>query len=124
MNIGSSSKNIYDNCDYEQNLYESTAPLNYRLYFGQMENSQKCIYDKFWVKYDLVDIESELRNQVRPLSRCDQFKYSPRCKKSGLCISTFDKTAPVVLSPEVCPIVYNNIPRQTSPGYRLPAQNF
>ncbi len=124
MNIGSSNKSIYDNCNYQQRLYESTSPLEYRLYFGQAENCDKCIYNKYWVKYDLVDIESELRNQVRPLSNCDQFKYSPDCKKSGLCISTFDKSVPVVLDPNVCPIVYNNIPKQTSPGYKLPNPNF
>ena len=71
----------------------------------------------------LVDIETELRNQTRPLSKCDQFKYSPNCSKSGMCISTFDKTVPTVLVPEVCPIVYNNIPRTQTPGYHLPNPN-
>lgn len=124
MNIGSSNKSIYDNCDYQQRLYESTSPLAYHLYFGSVENCNKCIDDKYWVKYDLVDIESELRNQVRPLSNCDQFKYAPDCKRSGMCTSTFDRSVPKILNPQVCPIVYNNIPRQKSPGYRLPNQNF
>lgn len=123
MNPGFSNRQIYDNCNYQKDLNESTSPLSYQLYFGKFENCNKCIHDKYWVKQDLVDIESELRNQNRPLSKCDQYKYSPSCKKSGTCISTFDKTVPVVLSPEVCPIVYNNIPKQTSPGYRLPNTN-
>jgi len=126
MNTGSSNRPIYDACSYQKRLYESTSPLAYQLYQGKHENCNKCIYDKFYVPYqpEIVDIESELKNITRPLSDCDQFKYSPKCKKSGLCISTFDKTAPIVLAPEVCPIIYNNIPRQTNPGYRLPNPNF
>ena len=123
MNIGSSNRSIYDNCDYEKKLYESTSPLAYRLYFGASENGSKCLYDKFRVRYnsEIVDTESELLNLTRPLSNCDQFKYSPNCKRSGLCTSTFDRAVPIVLVPEVCPIVYNYIPRQTSTGVHLPS---
>lgn len=124
MNIGSSNRLIYDNCSYQKNIYESTSPMAYNLYFGAQENCNKCLYDKFYTRYQLVDVETELRNQTRPLSHCDQFKYSPNCKKSGLCVSTFDKDVPVVLAPEVCPIIYNNIPRQTDPGYKLPDPDF
>lgn len=125
MNIGSFNKSRYDDCAYQKDLYESTSPLAYMLYFGAQENCNKCIYDKFYVKYqpEIVDTESELLNLTRPLSKCDQFKYSPTCKRSGLCTSTFDRSNPVVLAPEVCPIVYNNIPRMTSPGYHLPNPN-
>ena len=124
MNTGSSNRPIYDTCAYQKDLYESTSPLAYQLYGGKFENCNKCLYDQFYMRYDLVDVETELRNQTRPLSKCDQFKYSPVCKKSGLCLSTFDKSVPVVLAPEVCPIVYNNIPRQTGPGYKVPNPNF
>ena len=123
MNIGSSNRSLYDNCAYQKRLYESTQPLQYQLYFGAREHCQKCRFDKFYTKYDLVDVESELMNRTRPLSRCDQYKYNPRCRKSGLCMSTFDPTRPIVLAPEVCPIIYNNIPRQTHPGYTLPNAN-
>ena len=125
MNIGSSNKSIYDECAYEKRLYESTSPLKYRLYGGYGENCNKCINDKFWVKYapEIVDTESELRLLTKPLSRCDQFKYSPTCKKSGLCTSTFDPKNPIVLAPENCPVVFNNIPRRTHPGYHLPDPN-
>lgn len=124
MNLGSSNRPIYDNCAYAKNLYESTSPLAYNLYFGKFENCNKCLYDKFWTRYQLVDIETELRNQTRPLSQCDQFKYSPNCQRSGLCLSTFDPSVPVVYAPEVCPIVYNNIPKVTHPGYIMPDPNF
>ena len=69
----------------------------------------------------LVEVESELRNQTRPLSECDQFKYSPDCKRSGICWSTFDKDVPVILAPEICPIIHNNIPKRTDNG--LPNMN-
>jgi hypothetical protein len=126
MNTGSSNRQIYDTCNYEKRLYESTSPLAYQLYQGKFENCNKCVYDQFYVPFqpEIVDVESELRNITRPLSDCDQFKYSPKCKRSGLCVSTFDKTVPIVLAPEVCPIIYNNIPRQTKPGYTLPNPNF
>ena len=124
MNIGGSNRLIYDNCSYQKQLYESTSPLAYQLSQYKYENCNKCLYDKFWTPYQLVDIETELRNQTRPLSHCDQFKYSPKCSKSGLCLSTFDRSVPVVPAPEVCPIIYNNIPRQTHPGYHLPNPNF
>lgn len=123
---GSSNRPIYDTCAYEKRLYESTSPLAYRLLFSAQENCNKCTdNNKFYVKYqpEIVDVESELRMLNKPLSQCDQFKYSPTCKKSGMCMSTFDKSAPVVLDPIVCPIVHNNIARRTSPGYHLPNPN-
>ncbi|CAH6421740.1 Hypothetical protein KVN_LOCUS426 [uncultured virus] len=124
INQGSSNRLIYDNCAYEKDLHESTSPLMYNLYQGKFEHCQKCRFDQFITPYMLVDIESELRNQTRPQSNCDQFKYNPKCPKSRLCRNTFDKTNPIVLPPEVCPIVYNNIPRPMSTGYRLPNPNF
>lgn len=125
MNLGSSNRTRYDSCQYQKDLYESVSPLSYRLFFGAAENCSKCLYDKFYVKYqpEIVDTESELLNLTRPLSNCDQFKYSPTCRRSGLCVSTFDKNIPVVLAPEVCPIIYNNIPRYTNPGVHLPNPN-
>lgn len=123
---GSFNRLMYDNCSYQKSLYESTSPLSYNMYQGKYENCNKCISDKFYVPYqpEIIDVESELWNITRPISDCDQFKYSPACKRSGLCLSTFDKSAPVVFAPEVCPIVYNNIPRQTHPGYHLPDPDF
>lgn len=123
MHSGYSDKTIYDKCVYEKDLAESTKPLQYHMYFGKFENCNKCRCDKFYTKHSLVDIESELRNQTRPLSKCDQHKYQPTCKRSNSCISTFDRSVPVVLPPDLCPILFNNIPKQTSPGYTLPSAN-
>jgi hypothetical protein len=121
----SSNLPIYDTCAYEQRLEESTNPLQYRTYMGAVENVNKCRYDpNFFPTRNnptIIDIESELRNQNRPVSTCSKFKYSPGCKNtSGKCMSTFDKKVPVVLAHEVCPIVFNNIKRQTSTGLKRP----
>jgi hypothetical protein len=125
MNIGSSNRQLYDTCNYEKRLYESTSPLGYRLYEGAFESCSKCLADEriFIRPMDLVDYESELHNLNRPLSDCDQFKYNPMCTKSGMCISTFDKSVPIVYAPEICPIIYNNIPKMKTPGYTIPQDN-
>ena len=115
--IGGFEKGIYDCCNYSQRLKQSTQPLSYQLYFGQAENDNRCIYKKRWYRQDkkIVDVESDLMNIDRVLSKCDKYKYNPNINKSNN-ISTFDSDAPVVLSQNLCPIVYNNIPIQTNNG--------
>jgi len=122
MNQGSSNRLPYDECAYAQRLYESTTPYQYRTYVGAYENGDKCRLDKFWRPFDaqIVDVESELKNISRPATKCGILKYHPDCKKSAKCISTFDKSNPVVHNADVCPIVYNNIPKITSNGMRKP----
>ena len=119
---GASNRQIYDCCKYSQDLQQSVDPLQYNLYFGAQENCTKCIDKKAWFKQDkqIVDVESELWNITRPLSDCDIHKYNPECKTSPSCISTYDPDVPRILSPSLCPIVYNNIPIQTNPGYTVP----
>lgn len=125
MNIGSSNRLAYDPCSYKKKLHESTSPLAYRLYEGNYENCSKCVYDKFWRPFDteIVDIESELKNINRPVSHCDEYFYNPNCKKSGSCVSTYDKTIPIVWSNSLCSVVKNNIVKPTHPGYVLPPKN-
>ena len=123
--IGASNKSFYDSERYNQRLEDSVSPLAYHMMFDKYENRNKCTDNGFFVKYqsEIVDAESELMNITRPLSKSDEFQYSPTCKKSPMCTSTFDKTNPIILAPEVCPIVYNNIPKYTNPGYTMPRQN-
>ena len=124
-NIGSSNRLMYDNCAYQKRMYNSTSPFMYMMYQGKHENKNKCIKDKFWTKQcgELTNIESELKGISRPMSLCDQFKYNPNCERSKLCISTFDKDIPVILDSDVCPVVYNNLPKYTTPMYQLPSIN-
>lgn len=111
LNIVGFNRIKYDNCAEQQRLGMSVSPLTYRLYEGKYENCSKCIYDKFWRPQDLVNVESELRNQTRPLSKCDKFKYNPVGPQS-----TFNPNNPVIFAPEICPIVFNNIPRNITNG--------
>lgn len=126
MSIGSSSRKIGDRCHIQQTAATSQAPSSYYTYLGFYENNNRCNINGIWYRGNgtLVDIESELRNQTRPLSTCANFKYRPGCK-SGWCRSTFDQTNPIILDPSLCPIVYNNMPRlgDTNSGYNLPDMN-
>lgn len=122
QNFGSSNRLRYDRCAYQKDLYESTAPLSYSLFEGKFENCKKCMQDnKFYRPFDLVDVESELKNITRPNTHCPHLKYNPNCKKCKICWSTFDKTVPIVPAFDVCPIVFNNIPRMRHPGYNVPS---
>jgi hypothetical protein len=110
----------YDQCAYEEDINQSMSPLTYRTFNGQFENCNKCVYNKdsFYHPYDnvIVDTESELKGINRRYTRCSKNKYSPTCKKSQVCTSTFDNSVPVVMAQEVCPIVRNNIPRINGSG--------
>ena len=115
----------YDSCAYQKKLCESTSPLQYRMYQGYFENNKKCIFNKdsFYYPYSesIVDTDSELKGLGRIATRCPNFKYKPTCKRSSMCVSTFDKSVPIVMPQEVCycDIVKNNIPKMTNPGYVL-----
>ena len=125
QNFGSFNRMIYDRCAYQKELYESTTPLQHQLYEGKFEHCEKCTHEgKFYRPFDLVDVETELMGINRPNSHCPQFKYHPNCKPSHMCVSTHDKSVPVALNPVVCPVVFNNIPKMTHPGYELPNINF
>lgn len=125
VNMGGSNRLIYDKCAYQKELYESTSPLTYQLYEGKHEHCEKCMYKKaFYRPFDLVDVESELKNITRANSHCPQYKYNPQCTKSKSCLSTFDKSVPVVPPANACPILKNNIPVQTHPGYEVPKNTF
>lgn len=112
----------YDPCAYNKELSESTAPYAYMMYDGKYENCNKCVYDHYTRPFDgdIIDVDSELSNRTRPASKCPSRKYNPRCKKSPNCLSTYDDSVPVVLAPEVCPIVFNNLHWGSDTGIRDP----
>ncbi len=124
---GSFNRLRYDKCAYEKTLFQSTSPMQYRLSMDPFENSNKCIYDKdsFYHPYDekIIDASSELSGRGRPASDCAQNKYNPNCEKSAMCTSTYDSSNPIVLAPEVCPIIQNNLPKILGPGYELTINN-
>lgn len=89
MNIGHSSRMIYDDDYYNDRVTESTGPMNYRLSPDQMYNCNSCLstmgprssnlgrgYDvsrNFSTNYapsqDLVDVESNLSNRGIPSTK-------------------------------------------------------
>lgn len=119
---GFSSRLPYDPCEYNKRLSESTGPYSYAMYDGKYENKNKCVWDHFTRPFDanVIDADSELSNRTRPASKCPSRQYNPNCKKSGTCTSTFDPSVPVVLAPEVCPIVFNNLRWGNETGIRDP----
>jgi hypothetical protein len=121
-NTGFSTRLAYDNCAYNKRVRESTSTFAYQTYDGKFENDRKCYYSHFTRPYDqnIIDIESELRNITRPASKCVSKKYNPKCETSSRCISTFSKDVPVVLAPEICPIVSNNLNWTGGTGIRDP----
>lgn len=120
MNNGGSCRTNYDICAYDKRLHESVSPLSYQLYVGMYENCNLCGGKQARPRLsEVVDYESELRNQTRAVSKCPELKYNPGCRSNPKCVSTFDGRVPAVIAPEVCPIVFNNIPKLTDPGYRL-----
>lgn len=104
------AKSKYDPCAAKKQIQESVGPYTYTMFDGKFENPQKVYYDHFTRPYDadVVDADSELSGRTRRASRCPSRKYNPNCKKSANCTSTYDSSVPVVLAPEVRPIVYNN----------------
>ena len=119
---GFSTRLPYDPCAYNKQLSESTSPYTYSVYDGKFENTNRCVYDHYTRPFDgdIVDIDSDLKNINRPASNCPSRKYNPKCKKSSNCISTYDDSVPVVLAPEVCPIVFNNLSWTDDTGIREP----
>lgn len=123
--IGTFNRLPYDMCAYSRTLRQSTSPLMYNMSRYKYENCKMCTYDgKLWAPFDLVDFESELLGLSRPNSKCNELEYDPRCPKSSLCTSTFDKSVPIVYAPDVCPVVCNNIKKMRTPGYILHQRDF
>jgi hypothetical protein len=80
---------IYDGCAYKKTLEESTGTLSYLLDPIKYENCSKCrvefgVIGGTNVSHNigsLVDIENELFNITRKLSKCPSKKYAPKCTK-------------------------------------------
>ena len=104
-----SNRLIYDDCFYKQYLYGSVSPFVYNMYEGKFENCGKCRKDKFYHPYDLVDVESELRNQTRPMSACGGWKYNPNTKQPA-CQTT--KSQPIKFESPNRRYVYNDNPTE------------
>ena len=87
---------LYDMCNYKAKLQESLGPYNW-ITQNVRENPEACNNENspfmqqpfFSIPKDKIDIESELRNETRKLSRCPENKYTPfsgsTCKECTKC---------------------------------------
>lgn len=86
---------IYDPCAYNKRLDESTSVLTYNLDPNRYYNCNQCRVEFGIVggnnvslsNCNLVDVESDLRNQTRLYSLCPERKYLPNCNFECKCKS-------------------------------------
>lgn len=82
---------IYDPCAYDKRLDESTSVLSWQLDPSRYYNCNQCRIEFGLVggnnvslhKGNLVDLESELRNQTRLFSQCPSRKFLPGTTVQG-----------------------------------------
>jgi len=127
------TRSIYDSCLYAKRLNENQGTLQYNLDTNKFYNCNSKRID-FGIlggnavsltTENLVDLESDLRNQTRLYSRCPTRKYRPTCdvnqcsKTSGLpCGDPIPGCQPnMVHMPTTTLIDYR--PRYNNKGYNL-----
>lgn len=79
------NRQIYDQCSYNTELRQSTAPLSYVLDVSKYQRCDTCrpelgIVGGTAVSHingNLVDLENDLRGQTRPATKCPAYKYLP-----------------------------------------------
>lgn len=117
QNVGGFSRLIYDECEFNTKTRESVSPMQYQLTAYKHENKKACVENGTYFRpFDLVDQESELKNITRAASLCPSKKYSPNCKRSAHCTSTFEPNMPVVVLRNVCPVVCTNMKQRINSG--------
>ena len=88
------NRRIYDVCDYNKSLAESTSTLTYILDPSKYYHCNQCRVpfgivggnDVSMAKHNLVDVESDLFGVNRAYSQCPQQKYLPEpCGMAGDC---------------------------------------
>ena len=87
------NRSLYDPCEYNKRLSESNNVLTYNINPNKFYNNNEYSIPLGVVGgnavslsgCNLVDVESELRNQTRVYSTCPQFKYKAGC--AGNCTS-------------------------------------
>ena len=114
-----------DRCAYSQELKQSTSPLDYQMYCGKYYHPTNC---QFSQKYpnsvttfpihsgkvqhrpsDLVNLESDLRGQMRLSSLCPSAKYHSSEQLKYL--NRKDLSAP----PDMCSPIHTNMRQFTMP---------
>lgn len=126
------TRNMYDNCAFQQDVKQSTGPLGLTMDLNKYincENNCKSPTDYSKDQVSRVDTESSLRGMDKIASKCDIAKH-PFCAMNG-CLLTNDVRAPPNITPYIYErgytgenaLVTSNMKRPTNPGYTLPNQN-
>jgi hypothetical protein len=82
----------YDTCAYKNDLAQSVGTLGYMLYPGRYENMSNSRIefgivagnDVSIIKGNMVDLESDLRNQTKLASKCPQLQYLNPCPQGSM----------------------------------------
>ena len=107
-NIGGCTRLKCDPCRIKQQTRESQSPYKYTTFANKYENCNKCTHDNaFYTPFstEIIDKESELRLLHLTGSKCSVHKHQKGDSRS---------MTPIVMPPEACPIVYDNVRRQST----------
>lgn len=127
------NRSKYDNCSYKNELNRNVGILGYVLNINNYENAKPCRHQLGWtagnnvshIKGDVIDLESDLRNQTRYISKCCGSVYTP--SDDGFIYN--DKTTPINTKPlhlNACqtiayksvPLPYSNYINNSRCGYK------
>lgn len=100
---GRFTRRIYDGCAFQQDVRQSTEPLDFQLDVTKFVNCNNMC--KPQASYSpnsaaLVDVESSLWGLDKISSKCDQAKH-PFCSEMG-CLLTKDPRVPLNMNPLAC----------------------
>lgn len=79
------NRRTHDLCEYKNNVVQSVSTLSWTMDPNKYHHTAKCRVpfgivggnEVLPYRFDVVDVESELRNQTRPISQCPCRKYLP-----------------------------------------------
>lgn len=125
---GSFTRTMYDSCALQQNVRQSTDPLEYMLDSTKYINCNNICKPVSKIPQNpayLVDVESSLWGLDKVTSRCDAMQH-PFCGPHG-CLLTKDPRVPAHITPYACErgyagdraVITTNMKRTTDPGFRV-----
>ncbi|AYV85291.1 MAG: hypothetical protein Satyrvirus9_17 [Satyrvirus sp.] len=123
---------MYDNCAAQQDLKQSTDPLELVLDVSKYVHTRNICQPNGKHLPNaalLVDVESSLWGIDKLSSKCDSAKH-PFCGPSG-CLLTNDPRVPPHITPYACErgrlgdnsVITTNMKMPTYPGFRIPDAN-
>ncbi len=104
----------YDSCAYDKTLQQSTQPLDYNLYKGKYESCEQCIEGLYPNELEFgvrVDVESDLKGQVRTGSKCDTEKFP----KNSNTVAEF---TPAITCQSIYSLTPTNLVKPTTNGLK------